>query len=670
MSDDDLRSAFPAASDPTILAELRSMAQIYSLSAQDLFYKHEAFLLSRPSGLRAKLSTFTLDVARELRKEIQREFSAKRVAATPDKVGVRKRPISSDIGGFLDNLTPQRPGRQRLSNAGNLVNIPSPHNAYATPSRTPTAAANSSAYRPTKLGVTPGRAAPTSPISGGETPGDLKPVSQPFRSRPQPLQLLETLNPHLTPSDGAPPGSRQRVKITHTADPKDWDYRYMFEKISVRSEALDEQIDEFAEVIKDAYALADLGDPHLPSEDDIYVVGRILSPPTDTSKASSTALYLQSSRVLGGGHVVPLRFAPAGELKVRGGAPGVRGFGLFPGALVCVKGRNGGGNAFVVNEVLQPPPIDPVMTQRDELLNHQQGEALGGLPISVHVVAGPYSVDSDLLYEPLDALIDVACYERPDVLVMLGPFVDAAHPLIQAGQLSVSPVELFREQVAARLARLHDASPATSVVLVPSVRDLISKHAAYPQAMLDREGGLGLLKKVRLLPNPGTFNINEVQIAVASPDILFHMRREEVFQRAEEAEPDPATPANPNPQGDPLANLVRHVLGHRHFYPLFPPPEKDAAEVNLDVTHWHQLRMEKAPDVLVLPSRLKHFAKTVDGTLAINPGHLSRMNAPGTFAKIAIHPSDAKALEVDAEMDDDHLTHDVFDRARTEVWRI
>lgn len=190
----------------------------------------------------------------------------------------------------------------------------------------------------------------------------------------------------------------------------------------------------------------------------------------------------------------------------------------------------------------------------------------------------------------------------------LGPFVDSAHPHIQRGQISVSPSELFREQVAARLARLHDASSATIVVLIPSVRDLISAHAAYPQAMLDKEG-LGLAKKVRMLPNPCTLSINEVMFSLASPDVLFHLRREEVFQRAEEAEPDPATPANPNPQGDGMANLVRHVLGHRHFYPLFPPPENVSAEVNLDVTHWNQLRLLDAPDVLVLPSRLKHFAK-------------------------------------------------------------
>lgn len=184
MSDAELTSLFKtAASDPAILAELQSMSRIYALSPQDLYFKYEAFLLSRPSGLRAKLSNFTLDVARDLRKEIQRETQAKQVASTPgEKVAsVRKKgagsaALASDLGGFLDNLTtPRRPSvPSRLSNAGNNANLPSP--AHSTPSRTPTGpTATASAYRPsTKLApvTTPiGRSgAPTSPVSGGESP--------------------------------------------------------------------------------------------------------------------------------------------------------------------------------------------------------------------------------------------------------------------------------------------------------------------------------------------------------------------------------------------------------------------------------------------------------------------------------------------------------------------
>jgi DNA polymerase alpha subunit B len=202
------------------------------------------------------------------------------------------------------------------------------------------------------------------------------------------------------------------------------------------------------------------------------------------------------------------------------------------------------------------------------------------------------------------------------------------------------------------------------------VRDLISRHAAYPQAAFEREG-LGLSKKVRILPNPCTFSINEVLVSLASTDVLFHLRREEVFQRADEAEPDPSTPASGNPQGDAMANLVRHVLGQRNFYPIFPAPEALAHEVNLDLTHWNMLRLaETAPDVLILPSKLKHFSKAVDSTLAVNPGHLARASTAGTFAKLTIHPSKNLSAEADAMDDEEQLEHCVDERTRSEVWRI
>lgn len=51
------------------------------------------------------------------------------------------------------------------------------------------------------------------------------------------------------------------------------------------------------------------------------------------------------------------------------------------------------------------------------------------------------------------------------------------------------------------------------------------------------------------------------------------------------------------------------------FYPIFPPPQDLSAEVNLDVTHIDGVRMvnddglDFAPDVMILPSRLKQFSK-------------------------------------------------------------
>ena len=86
-----------------------SICRMYNLDPQALFYKYEAFLLSRPSGLRAKMSTPTLDSMRELKKDIAREQQSKIVASagsenTPkagSNAGVRKgKGNMADLGGL------------------------------------------------------------------------------------------------------------------------------------------------------------------------------------------------------------------------------------------------------------------------------------------------------------------------------------------------------------------------------------------------------------------------------------------------------------------------------------------------------------------------------------------------------------------------------------------
>ena len=100
------------------------------------------------------------------------------------------------------------------------------------------------------------------------------------------------------------------------------------------------------------------------------------------------------------------------------------------------------------------------------------------------------------------------------------------------------------------------------------------------------------------------------------------MRAEEVESLEVDGQP-PAT--------DTMASLARHILQqnrfvfltslldsvhccHVSFYPLFPTPLDLSHEVNLNVSHLEYLTLchgegASTPDVLVVPSRLKHFSK-------------------------------------------------------------
>ena len=54
--------------------------------------------------------------------------------------------------------------------------------------------------------------------------------------------------------------------------------------------------------------------------------------------------------MMGAGARVPLHFSPT--VKLRGMNLGVSSITLFPGEIVALKGRNGGGGTFVVDEIL------------------------------------------------------------------------------------------------------------------------------------------------------------------------------------------------------------------------------------------------------------------------------------------------------------------------------
>jgi hypothetical protein len=105
---------------------------------------------------------------------------------------------------------------------------------------------------------------------------------------------------------------------------------------------------------------------------------------------------------------------------------------------------------------------------------------------------------------------------------------------------------------------------------------------------------------------------------------------------------------------------------------------------------------DKAPDVLILPSRLKHFAKVsmlacqrphlvdqtlklslarsalrqiVDSVVTVNPSYLAKSSTAGTYCKLAIHPQNRAELQ-DAAQAGVEQEHKAFDRVRVDVMRV
>ncbi|KAF5360776.1 hypothetical protein D9756_004854 [Leucocoprinus leucothites] len=408
-------------------------------------------------------------------------------------------------------------------------------------------------------------------------------------------------------------------------------YRYMFEKQLEKSDKLDKMINDVAELVRKHYKIDKIDDPSIPTDNDIVIVGRIFQDIEIDSKLTESTVFIQSSRVHSGGSRTPVKFDP--QLIIRNHIRGATGIGLFPGAIVVMKGRNGSEKYFLANEILALPLPGQTITQ--PATNAMKVDPVDSSAFSLAVACGPFTSDSDLTYAPLASIVEALQKDKPSALLLVGPFIDAAHPSIKTGDLDVTPTDLFRRRIYKPLRTFLDASPGSIVILLPGIRDLISQHAVYPQSELSSD----LVQndpRIYLVPNPAKFKINDVTFGACSVDVLFHLRREE-FMKAGRQE-DPIPPAHEDDVGtDAMANLCRHLIQQRSFYPIFPTPQELAHEVNLDISHSDGLKLldqenPAVPDVLILPSKLKHFVKTVHTTTSINPSFLNR----GTYALLKV----------------------------------
>lgn len=596
----------PGASLPQdVLHELISISQLLSLDPQELFYKWESYAIKMGTE-NTKMEFKTVkDFKKDLQDTLERESRAKGQHNAPKKsVGATPRAAAGGndmFGGMLDGITSATPSRRTM----------------------PT-----SAKRKAGEVQTPAAKAVKNGLHSSPTPAPVRDApATSFSERQNPGQVMETLNAHL-PAATAPeePPAKSRVALKANTELPKFAYKSMAMQLSSASEILDDRIDSFMELIQEHHKLSDsaFGNPAAQSSSEVVAVGRIACDQPD-GKLNAASLTLETSRRMGAGIRIPLRFQDA------------IGYDLFPGKIAAFRGTNVSGEYFSVSEVLALPLLPPAASTPTELDMHNdrlEDESGQSRPLSYLIASGPYTPDTDLSFSALHALLSTAETQRPDILIMTGPFLDLEHPLLASGDLEahlppdtkIDPdratlTDVFRALVSTPIQRLVQSHPTITIIMVPSLRDAISKHVSWPQDRLPR-AALGLPKQVQVVTNPITLSINETVFGICSADVLSELRRDNVYA---------AGKGGAAFSDDILARLSAHVIEQRHFFPVFPaqgqeslpkpaPIPDEVADpgqearlpvgASLDIGflklgEWLNVR----PDVLLLPSTLTPFAK-------------------------------------------------------------
>lgn len=211
-----------------------------------------------------------------------------------------------------------------------------------------------------------------------------------------------------------------------------FDDHYMFDTLLAKCEIAADRIYDIAKdicskLIKDRpnefndELYENLSHVDVPNQNTVRCIGRICSD-------NDCALDLNSTH-LAGADEMKLRTASLNFSKMKS-------FALFPGQTVLVQGTNPRGTHFFVEEIFtetELKPSEPPKVTTD---------------LQFLIVAGPYTAPDDLSYGPLQDIVLYCKQHKPDVLIMLGPFLDADHKCVYDGSMRKTFDDFFNDLLA------------------------------------------------------------------------------------------------------------------------------------------------------------------------------------------------------------------------------
>ncbi|EDO14616.1 hypothetical protein Kpol_264p2 [Vanderwaltozyma polyspora DSM 70294] len=655
----------PEVDDSSILETMESLLRIHALSVEDLFIKWEQFSVHR-NETHTKLNQKNLEsykdfLQQQVEKRAQQIASSSNVHSSGVKPKIVK-PIGSSpsLFGFNIPKTPTLKKRKlnvKDSNGGSVSNTSSKLEFSAGP-------ANTIDIRDEGSQTTTPNIMNSSILELGSDVIATTPA--PLKSSHESGKILDSLNPeNMEVAEGLDFESEDKVRISPYFDAQKFKFRTMRQNLQDAADVLDYQIEMFKTIIQKHYELtnSDFGDPTIQSQSEIYTVGRIVpDSPTAEGFLNTESLALETSRSGGIGRRVRLDLTKVAELT------------LFCGQLVAFKGKNANGDYFMVEEIISLPYPDSPVSTSDDIQESQL--LLDNKSMKVVITSGPYFPDNSFDLEYLVSFVEKINNEiKPHILIMFGPFVDVTNPLVAKGaipnfpNLKSQPKTLDEIFTKVFVPLLKNINSKIQIILIPSTRDSVSKHAAYPQDSLDRKL-LQLPKNFKCFTNPSTFQLNEVFFGCSNVDLFKDMKE--------------ITKGGNTSMRNRFDRVSEHMLQQRRYYPVLPGGIKkqpitengkkryvhiSGADLDVPYLGLTEFIGGFAPDVIIVPSELQYFARVIQNVVVINPGRFVRPNGGrGTFIQMTIESPNLENGKLTKMGDQEEIyLHNIWKRVRVDI---
>lgn len=111
------------------------------------------------------------------------------------------------------------------------------------------------------------------------------------------------------------------------------------------------------------------------------------------------------------------------DIRIKLNLHEVQQYSLFEGEIIVAEGFMGQNNKFNVNRIHKPEAREPAQNfTSQELMLYKSKSA--NRAIQVIIGSGPFTEHENLGYDSLRDLLDIVKRDRPQVLILVGPFLD------------------------------------------------------------------------------------------------------------------------------------------------------------------------------------------------------------------------------------------------------
>ena len=449
-------------------------------------------------------------------------------------------------------------------------------------------------------------------------------------------------------------------------------FRYMYEEDDVKRDAINDKCEKMLDYM--SIYLQNVNDEkqqnnqevnideeivslHASNQDSQLFGGRIIS--LDDEKLNQhNNIGLEGDLSRSQGHQVKLK---TGVLKK---------YELFPGQIVIGRGVNSYGNSIVVDEILKIPELPKY--ELDQALYQSYNQKLLKIPITMMIACGPFTpsskdIDYGTSYCGLHDFIQLVNMNKPDIITLMGPFVDDRHPLLTPKSAALTARQRFAELINDIL-RLTKELIHLKILIVPSLHDLNS-IPTYPQIPFElninelHQDVQEDMSKLYFISNPSIIQINDITIAFNNIDVLKSLTKNELaINRTKEK------------SENRIIRLATHLLQQQSLYPVLAP-KLDGITINYKQYHHYQL--DFTPDLIICPSDvIKNIvAKVGQDSIFINPQTLIKYDTGGFYTNVCILPDINNEMDISNDDDQDDQTIQVkkmpiTQRIRCEIKRI